>query len=225
MNMFYLVLLSSLEESYYCASIVFYILSFLIAVASICTAYKSYQDYLKNELKNNQLKVVADLVRQIQQEDFLYLTLNGFGTNIKKNHIATIFDIADIELFDESKQLYFWQVDSDEELNSLINWSFYFKFYSNPFLPKSIALKLREFNTWQITNVIFKKTLEIEKYIAIGRKRTFNENSSYYFYTRGKMATGKEFRQICNELRQSILDWAKEYGIDDINITNSHANS
>lgn len=84
MNMFYLVLLSSLEESYYCASIVFYILSFLIAVASICTAYKSYQDYLKNELKNNQLKVVADLVRQIQQEDFLYLTLNGFGTNIKR---------------------------------------------------------------------------------------------------------------------------------------------
>lgn len=220
-----MILLSTLENSYYWASIIFYFLSSLIAFFSICKAYKSYQDYLKNELKNNQLKVVADLVRQIQQEDFLYLSLNGFEANIKKKHIATLFDIADLELFDESKQLYFWHVDSEEDLNSLIKWGFFFKFYSNPFLPISIAIKLREFNSWQTQGgFVFKKQVEGDKYIVIGQKKTYNENSTYFFYE-GKMGNGKEFRLICKELRKSIIDWAEKYGINDINITNSHANN
>lgn len=40
-----------------------------------------------------------------------------------------------------------------------------------------------------------------------------------------KMGNGKEFRIICKELRQSIINWAEKYGINDLNITKSHANN
>ena len=66
--------------------------------------------YLENKVKDKQLEVIADFVKQIQQTDFIYIdfiTQDNSKTKPIPIGIVTLFDIPEIEGFEEYNELCF----------------------------------------------------------------------------------------------------------------------
>lgn len=194
----------------------------LLSLATLIILILGYRRFLQNQLRTKQLETVHEFIKQIQQGDWHYLHFNKYENAPSKAHIATIFDIADMDEFDENSKLYFWGIDNEPPEEKLLSWDFFFKFHSNPLLPISIAKPLKKFSLWrQQSNITVDMTKE-EKYIAIGRKKTVPENAYYFFLPNSNLSTCKGFKETCIELRDAIIKWTNKFGLKDINITTSH---
>ena len=184
-----------------------------------------YMRYLENKVKDKQLEVIADFVKQIQQTDFIYIdfiTQDNSKTKPIPIGIVTLFDIPEIEGFEEYNELCFWGVDDPFE-KPLHAWDFFYKFYSNPFLPPTIAEPLKKFNFWQNQKTIKYAEVKKKQWAVLGRKTGYNEDTAYCFYLDGaEISTYGGFKQASKELRDSIINWLAKYGVKDLNITTSH---
>ena len=199
------------------------IIPILISATTLIILILGYRKFLQNQLRNKQLDTVYELVKQIQQKDFHYLWL----TNLANNNsipitIATILDIAEMREFDEYEKLYFWGIDTEQPGIELHSWSFFFNFYSHPFLPRSIAIQLQKFNIWRNQEIISYEEVKKTKCIIIGRKQVIPNTATCFYITEGDLKSSKEFKQAAIDLRDSIIEWAKKYNLDDLNITPSH---
>lgn len=205
----------TLDEAEKIGSLIFGLITVIILIAG-------YYKFLQNKLRDKQLDIVTELIRQIQQVDWHYLHFNNFDKLPANHRIATLFDIAEMKEFDECENLFFWGIDIELPSEKLLAWDFFNKFYSHPFLPLSIAAPLKKFNFWrQQKNISFDDAKD-KKYIAIGRK-TVRPKDSYFFYlAEGEMRSAKEFKKTAKELKDAIIGWADKYGLDDLNITTSH---
>jgi hypothetical protein len=200
-------------------------LTLILGILTLIILIAGYYKFLQNKLRDKQLDIVCELVKQIQQEDWQYIKFNQLKNTIppsKRFPIATIFDIAEMEEFDKYENLYFWGMDFETSNKELQSWSFFFKFYSNPFLPKSIAKELKKFNTWQVTQTIDYDEVKKKDYILVGRKKQISPGAYCFYYTEGEMTTCKDFKKACINLKFAIINWAQQYGLDDLNITTSH---
>ena len=124
------------------------IITVILGIISIFLAITGYRKFLKNQLVSKQLDVVCELIKQIQQSDWHYFKFhNTKDENKSRPFLGTLFDIAEMEDFNTDAKLCFWCIDSltptEDKLHS---WDFFMKFYSHPFLPKSIAEELKKFN-------------------------------------------------------------------------------
>lgn len=196
--------------------------SLLFGLISLIILIIGYFKFLRNQLRNKQLDTVYELIKQIQQNDWHYLHFNNFDNLPSKHRIVTLFDVAEMKEFDECDNLFFWGVDIEPFGEKLLSWDFFFKFYSHPFLPISIAKQLKKFNLWQEQRHISYEETKGKKYIAIGRKKIIPNDAYYFYFTEGEMISGKGFKQASMELKESIIKWARKYKLNDLNITTSH---
>ena len=198
--------------------------SLLIGLVTLIILIAAYRKFLQNQLRNKQHDVFTELVRQIQQMDWHYLHFKNFNNLPLKHRIATLFDIAEMKEFDVCENLFFWGIDIEPIGEELHSWDFFYKFYSHPFLPISIARPLKKFNFWREQKQIQFKEAQDKKYIAIGRKKIIPENAYFFYLSEGEMRSCKGFKQSAKELKDAIIQWADKYGLDDLNITTSHIN-
>lgn len=196
--------------------------SLLFGLITVIILVVGYFKFLQNKLRDKQLDVVTELVKQIQQEDWHYLHFNNFSNIPQQHRIATLFDIAEMKEFDECGNLFFWGIDIEPFGEKLLSWDFFYKFYSHPFLPISIAEPLKKFNFWREQKTIPYVGASDKKYIAIGRKKIRPENAYFFYLAEGEMKSCREFRQAAKELKDAIIKWADKYGLNDLNITTSH---
>lgn len=198
------------------------VLPILLSIATLVILILGYRKFLQNQLRTKQLETVHEFIKQIQQGDWHYLHFNKYENTPSKAHIATIFDIADMDEFDENSKLYFWGINNEPPEEKLLSWDFFFKFHSHPFLPISIAKPLKKFSLWRQQGNITVDMAKEEKYIAIGRKKIVPENAYYFFLPNSNLSTCKDFKVTCIELRDAIIKWTNKFGLKDINITTSH---
>ncbi|MCX6227041.1 MAG: hypothetical protein NTV01_20220 [Bacteroidia bacterium] len=196
--------------------------SLLFGLITLIIVIAGYFKFLQNKLRDKQLDTVYELIKQSQQSDWQYLYFNNFDNLPLKHRIATLFDITEIQEFEECDNLFFWGVDIEPLGENLLSWDFFFKFYSHPLLPISIARPLKKLNLWRQQSHIQYKDAKDKKYIAIGRKKIIPEDAYYFYFSEGEMMSCKGFKQAATELRDSIVQWATKYGLDDLNITTSH---
>lgn len=196
--------------------------SLFFGLITVIILIAGYFKFLQNKLRDKQLDTVYELIKQIQQKDWHYIHFNQFDNLPSKHRIGTLFDLAEMKEFDECDKLFFWGVDIEPPGEKLLFWDFFFKFYSHPLLPISIARPLKKFNLWKQQNQITYKDAQNMKYIAIGRKEVIPENAYYFYFTEGEMMNCKGFKQATAELKGAIAQWATKYGLDDLNITTSH---
>lgn len=199
--------------------------SLIIGIITLRILIAGYYKFLQNQLRNKQLEVVTELVRQIQQIDWHYLHFNNFDNLPLKYRIVTLFDIAEMEEFDECDNLFFWGLDIEQSEEDLLSWNFFNKFYSHPFLPISIAKPLKQFSFWEEQKHITYEEAKSKKYISVGRKKIIPNDAYFFYLEKGNMKSGKEFKKLAMELRNAIIKWAEKYGLDDLNITTSHRNN
>lgn len=202
--------------------LIYKIVSLLVVIGTFIILILGYRKFLQNQLRNKQLDTVHELIKHIQQSDWHYLHFNNFDNAPSNSHIATLFDIAAMEEFDECEKLLFWGKDIEPSDEELLSWDFFFKFHSHPFLPTSIAVHLKKFNLWKQQNSIICEKVKNDKYIAIGRKKIIPEQAYFFFFSEGEMKDCSGFKKIARELRDSITEWTKKYGLKDLNITTSH---
>lgn len=89
-------------------------------------------------------------------------------------------------------------------------------------MPRPIAIQLQKFNIWRTQKTVSYGDVKKTKCIIIGRKQTIPDSATCFYITEGDLKSGIEFRQATIELRDSIIEWAKKYKLDDLNITPSH---
>ena len=197
--------------------------SLLFGLITLIILIAGYFKFLQNKLRDKQLDTVYELIKQIQQEDWQYIRFNNFDT-FAKFPTATLFDIAEMKEFDDCDNLFFWGIDIEPSGKKLLAWDFFFKYYSHPLLPISIAKQLNIFNLWRFEQkqISYEEAMK-QKHIAIGRKEQIQPYSYYFYFSDGELATCKKFKQATKELKDAITNWAKKYGLDDLNITTSHA--
>jgi len=196
--------------------------SLIFGLITVIILIAGYFKFLQNKLRDKQLDIVTELIKQIQQVDWHYLHFNNFDNLPLQHRIATLFDIAEMNEFDDCDNLYFWGIDIEPIDEKLPAWDFFDKFYSHPFLPTSIANPLKKFTFWrQQKNISFEESKD-KKHIAIGRKKVRPENAYFFYLAEGEMKSSKEFKQAANELKDAIIKWADRYGLDNLNITTSH---
>lgn len=201
---------------------IYKIVSMLVSIGTLAIIILGYNKFLKNQLRQKQLDTIYELIRQIQQTDWNYLQFNKFENVPVNRHIVTLFDIAEMEEFKECEKLLFWGKDNEPSGVELLEWNFFYKFYSHPFLPLSIAVHLKKFNLWRQQNQVSYKQVENERYIAIGRKQIIPQEAYFIYFSEGEMKNCSGFRQIIIDLRDSIIKWTSKYGLNDLNITTSH---
>jgi len=173
-------------------------------------------------LRDKQLDVLCDLVKQIQQIDFHYIFFNN--PNNLKSGLATLFDIAEMKEFDEYGRWYYFGANAENTNEKILNWDFFFNFYSHPFIPKAIAIRLKKFN---LRNNIFIKPyrdIRDSKCIILGKKQSIKEDTSCLYINDDDMGTCIGFKRAARELKDEIIKWASRYKVDDLNITTSHVN-
>ena len=210
------------------------LISAIALIVSICTfilGIVAYKRFLQNKLRDKQLETVYELIQQIQQHDWHYIQYNNFYNNnlpVYGQTLATLFDIADMEEFDDCDNLYFWAGETDDnepsDKDKLHSWDFFYTFNSHPLLPISIAEPLKKFNLHSRQQHIVKFIdAKDKKYISLGRKKGYSPDVAYFLsYSEGEMATCKGFKKAATELRDAINKWAEKYGLNDLNITSSH---
>jgi hypothetical protein len=191
----------------------------LITIIILITGYKKF---LQNKLRDKQLDIVTELISQIQQEDWHFLTFNNFENLPLEYRIATLFDVAEMNEFEECDNLFFWGLDIELPGEKLLEWEFFNKFHSHPFLPVSIAIQLKKFSLWQQQERISFDEANKYKYIALGRKASITPGAYFFYFPEGNMYSCKEFKKSAKELKDSIINWAEKYGLDDLNVTTSH---
>lgn len=202
--------------------IILKLMQILLSIATLIILILGYRKFLQNQLRTKQLDTVHEFIKQIQQGDWHYLHFNKYENAPIKTHIATLFDIADMNEFDENSKLYFWGINNEPPEEKLLSWDFFYNFHSHPFLPLSIAEPLKKFSLWRQQSNITVDLVKEEKYIAIGRKKIIPENAYYFFLPDSNLSTCKGFKDACIELRDAIIKWTNKYGLKDINITTSH---
>lgn len=222
---------------------------FLIAAIGTCIAtsliaFLAIPTY-KKALKENTETVKdsrSDATKLIQMQAFWELVKSihncynifHFYTKDKgaeTSHWQTLIDIAESKDFNQNILFYtFCEEDESrfpqraeniieyQKLNEIINWDFY-KFYNNPMIPKPIAKVLQKFN---IANWTAKEYNEIKKTdcVIMGRKFLVDDKTRCLYYN--DKLTLKEFQNNCKELKTVIEEWAKNNGIEDLNISISH---
>jgi len=191
--------------------------SLILSIVTVTIAVIGYQKFLQNKLRDKQLDVVCELIKQIQQENFHHIFFNE--NNKLRQGLVTLFDVTDMKEFDEFEKWYFFPTDDNTYENGL-DWDFFYKFYSHPLLPKSIANALKKF-TLKDTSVIPYKEIKDTKCIIIGLTNSIPEDKSC-MYVRGDFGNSKAFKIAAIDLKNEIIKWAEEYKIDDLNITDSH---
>lgn len=197
--------------------------SLLIGIGTFILVIIGFRTVLRNQLRTKQLDVVYQLIEQIQKTDWQLVHFHNFDPGTPKYLHLTLFDVVEIDEFNTSDKLYFWGIDTEQLDESLFEWQFFFKYYSHPLLPKSIAIALKKFNLWRPQKHIYYDDVKDDRYIAIGRKKNRNKDSYYFYFTEGDLSSCQEFKKSVTELRNEIIKWAKKYKLKDLNITTSHA--
>ena len=205
----------------------------LISACTLYLAYKIYKTFdVHKRFAEKQLSVVFDLVQQMEQCDFLlsyfdetnteraiYLPLNKIHEDFNPKQI--IFD--DVVINKPSK----FQSKRPEFNKPLLIHRTVFQLpflhhYYNPFLPKSIAVKMKKLSKLNSTCVPVAESEIDSRYFMItissnptSRILLMNDwmHSDDYPY-----ATYHLFSYYIIQLRKSITKWLKKYGAKDLNI-------
>ncbi len=195
-------------------------LSFVANALTLLLGYIAYDRFLKRKAHEKQLDVVLDLLECIHNsknriEVFSVAYENGLRTILEES----IFEMIEDPTFNNREDsLYFYYPE-----DNALNWDFYTKFHANPLLPKGIAAKL--------------KLLSIRNKFVYTRSLVFNRNGmiignynnpipdTRIFYVaqfHTSLNTAGEFKTAVINLKQSILKWLQEYGIEDVNLVDKY---
>jgi hypothetical protein len=169
-------------------------------------------------MKERQLDAVCELVKSIHNSYNVIYFNDPQGSNQAWNF--TLFDVAGSDKIDEYNEFYTFGQGDDQKFDEVINWGF-FSYYNNPLIPKEIAEQIQKFNVWEFNAVDF-STIQSKKCIILGNKHAIEPTTRCMYYNDKR--TAKEFKDLCIELRVLILEWLKDYGIEDLNISMSHHN-
>ncbi|MFA5971607.1 MAG: hypothetical protein WC780_04575 [Lentimicrobiaceae bacterium] len=194
------------------------IFSLLVSIGTLTLGFYAYRKFLSKQIKQKQLEVICNLVEEIQNEPNNYFFNNpGKSSN---SHWYTLIDIAEISELDKYYDKLFLFGKDAVDTEEVLYWQFFLKYYSNPLLPKKIADKLKPFNITHWQTIKF-STIQNEKCVLIGRKKSFDFETPCFFISDSQIRTVKGFRKAASELKSSIQDWLNSYGIKDLNITTS----
>jgi hypothetical protein len=186
---------------------------------TVILAILGYRKFLQNKLRDKQLDVICDLIKQIQQIDFHYIFFNT--PNNSQSGVATLFDIAEMKEFDDYERWYYFAASIEDINEQTLNWDFFYKFYSHPLIPKSIATILKKF-TLRNRHAISYRDIKNSKCIILGRKGVIGDDTRCLYIKDDDMGTCKSFKKAAKELKDDIIKWANRYKINDLNITTSH---
>jgi hypothetical protein len=189
-----------------------------VSLGTLILGVIAYRKFLSKQIKQKQLDVICTLVEEIQNEPNLYF-FNNPG-ELPTSHWYTLIDIVEISVLEDNNQrLYLFGNDINDP-DDVRYWKFFLKYYSNPLLPKKIADSLKPFNITHWQTVKYSE-IENEKSIIIGRKKRFDFETPCFFIPDSPIMTIKGYRKAASDLKSSIEDWLKSYGIKDLNITTS----
>jgi len=193
-----------------------------VSFSTLVLGFFAYRKFLSKQLKQRQLDVVCGLVEEIQKSFNIYHLKHESKLHLMQSEWKTVMDISLMPEFDRGyEKLYFFGQDDDDKINEVVNWNFYDKYYSNPLLPKKIAINLKLFNKTHWRTVKY-ESISKDNCIIIGCKGVIRSDTSCFYIPDSQIETCKGFKKASIDLRKSIEDWFKSNGIKDLNFTTSH---
>lgn len=197
-------------------------LSALFSLLALTIAYRAYRKFLVRKAQERQLEVVLQLLESVHaSKNFIEImnvqiakpTLGGtiaITHPLRLNHNYSIFEMIVLPEFSQELPLYFHP--SMEDGGEGIAWDFYTKFQANPLLPRSIASRLKVFE--HVKGALHKQSMGESAVILFADKgNTFYVEKSFPM-----LKTTTSFKSAVIELRRSMIDWMKSYGIKDVNL-------
>lgn len=196
------------------------ILGLLISFSTLILGIIAYNKFLLKQLKQKQIDVVFDLLIEIQKSINIY----HFNNEDKPMYgeLKTIWDLLLIPQADyDTQKLYFLGKDNNDSETKIVQWDFYYKYYSNPILPIKIADKLKAFNNTNWKTVKY-DSIKNDNCIIIGPAQKIKNDRTCFYISDTPIETFKGLIKATFDLRKSIEDWFRLNGIKHLNFTTSH---
>lgn len=186
-------------------------------IVLVVIAYRAFINFdVKKEFHNKQLEIVSLLATSMNQT-VIGIMICRTSTDPKgEEHLIKDgweFSLNEIALslnYQELETLYI-------RTNNIENTFPFIKYRSHPLLPKTITSELNKLYRALQYLIIVDKSKYPKKYAILSPVQfSENEYSKDWIYTYYKTAT--DFPRDYSSLRQSILEWYKIYGADNLNI-------
>ena len=186
--------------------------SLIVSVSTFLIAYCAYNRFLVRQLRQKQLEVVLDFINSIHNSKNrieIHMPNNKRLTSID---LFSIFDLVEYSSLTNVEEIYFFNED-------FLNWAFLKEYLTNPLLPKTIVNVLKKFQLKDKTDYerhfVFNKNA-----VIIGNVETPMPNTPIFYVTNFEnyLNSISDLKQNVIELKKVIMEWLKEYGINDVNL-------
>ncbi len=190
---------------------------FILNIVLVILAYKAFKNFdVKKQFLNKQLEVVADLassINDLELSNMLYWTStdpDGKDHLLAEGYTLEFFEIAFRFKYQDFERIFV-------KGNNIEKTFPFLRFKNHPMLPKTISKSLIKFyRPLNYTLATPKKKLP-KKYVVLYEEKPktgedYTADLYYEIYSKPN-----EFKEDAIELRNSIINWLKEYGAKDVN--------
>ena len=195
-----------------------------VGLLTLLIAFKIFNRFsFKNKVLEKQFETVSELINVLQN---FTISIHSKGIeDVKENYFShswriKFFEFKNLKKNNNHKELFF-----DEKLlftqlwfeqNPLIGLD------NNPFMPKKIAEKIKNFKIWLPTRAnsdAFEKVTYIDL-DEFDKSIVRNEKGTHLIYNHRELCfqNFETFYNMCNELIYEIEKWLKKYDADNLNL-------